>query len=89
VIRLVSIPRMATDYLDVGRSTAYELVAAGEIRTVSIGARKLVPEDEIEAYIARLRDAAGIPERATTPAANAEAVASSLTLVRGDRRGPS
>lgn len=45
----------------IGRSKFYELVASGELRSVKIGKRRLVPEQAICEYIARL-------ERQASPA---------------------
>lgn len=45
----------ATGYLGVGRSTVYELIAAGELETVKIGARRLIVAASMDAYIERLR----------------------------------
>ena len=44
---------------DIGRSLFYELVGSGELRSVKIGKRRLVPEQAICEYIARLERAAG------------------------------
>lgn len=45
--------------LGVGRSTLYELIKTGEIRTIKIGTRTLVPEDELQKVIrSRLQGAA-------------------------------
>lgn len=44
----------------IGRSKFYELVSSGELRSVKIGKRRLVPEQAICEYIARL-------ERQATP----------------------
>ena len=48
----------------IGRSLFWELIRAGELRSVKIGKRRLVPEQAICEYIARL-------ERQTGPAAPA------------------
>jgi excisionase family DNA binding protein len=45
----------------IGRSKFWELVGSGELRSVKIGKRRMVPEQAICEYIARL-------ERQTTPA---------------------
>lgn len=72
--RTASLPPMLVSVTEfgrsvgVGRTKAYELVDAGAVRTVSIGARRLVPVCEVERYVAELLDAAGI-ERATAPVA--------------------
>lgn len=39
--------------IGVGRSTFYELIASGEIRTFKIGTRTLVPASELVAFIER------------------------------------
>lgn len=54
----------AGDALNVGRTTIYKLVAAGEITRVKIGKRSLVTADSVRAYVNRLAsestpDAAG------------------------------
>ena len=49
----------AGDKLGIGRSTLYELIAAGTIRTVKIGRRTLIAHDELERYISGLRAPAG------------------------------
>lgn len=47
--------------LGIGRSTVYELHAAGELEIVRVGRRALVPVDSIESYVERLRAAASVP----------------------------
>ncbi|RIK16416.1 MAG: ethanolamine utilization protein EutA [Acidobacteria bacterium] len=47
------IPDAAT-VLGIGRSTLYELIAAGKIRTVKIGRRTLIAQDELERYVREL-----------------------------------
>lgn len=49
----LSIPD-AAKALGVGRSTLYGLVRHGELRSVHIGDRHLVPAGELAAYVARL-----------------------------------
>ena len=41
--------------LGVGRTTAYELVRAGELDVVHIGRAARVPVDSVHAYVERLR----------------------------------
>jgi excisionase family DNA binding protein len=41
--------------LSVGRTTVYELVAAGELETVHIGRSVRVPADAAASFVARLR----------------------------------
>jgi excisionase family DNA binding protein len=43
--------------LGVGRTTMYELIKAGEIRTVRIRGKQLVEQTELDAYVAKLRSA--------------------------------
>jgi excisionase family DNA binding protein len=40
--------------LGVGRSTVYELIGQGALRSVKIGRRSLVPVEELTAYVERL-----------------------------------
>lgn len=44
--------------LGVGRTKAYELLAAGELEAVHIGKRHLVVAESVEQYVRRLRSAA-------------------------------
>lgn len=41
--------------LSVGRSQVFELIARGELESVKIGRRRLVPREAIDTYIGRLR----------------------------------
>ena len=45
--------------LSVGRTTVWALLERGELRSVKIGARRLIPRAELEAYVDRLMAAAG------------------------------
>lgn len=45
----------AASKLDVGRSTIYELMASGELRSVKIGRSRRIPEDALQEYIRRLQ----------------------------------
>lgn len=44
----------AMDRLGVSRSTVFELIASGELRSVKIGHRRLVSDAAIAEFIARL-----------------------------------
>jgi excisionase family DNA binding protein len=44
--------------LAIGNVTLYKLINSGDLRSVKIGARRLVPEDAIDEYIGRLELAA-------------------------------
>lgn len=39
----------------IGRSTLYELMAAGTLESVKVGKSRLIPHDALEAFVARLR----------------------------------
>ena len=59
------LPRLLTVFvaarlLGVGRSTAYELIAAGELEVVHIGRSARVPVAAVDAYVERLRARAGV-----------------------------
>lgn len=41
----------AAAQLGVGRTTLYELIRDGQLRTVKIGRRVLVPRDELARYV--------------------------------------
>lgn len=45
----------AASALGISRTSLYAILDAGEIETVRIGKRRLVPLDSIEAYVAALR----------------------------------
>lgn len=45
----------AHDQLGIGRSTLYELMAAGVIQTVKIGRRTLIAHDELVRYVDGLK----------------------------------
>ena len=41
-----------------GRSKLYELMASGEIESVKVGKRRLIPAQALETFVERLRAAA-------------------------------
>jgi excisionase family DNA binding protein len=51
--RLLSIEQ-AAHILGIGRSTAYELVRLGQLRSLKIGSRRLVPREAIDDVIREL-----------------------------------
>lgn len=51
--RLLDMKQVA-DTLNVGRSTAFELVLSGQLRSVRIGRRRLVPSEALEEFLAGL-----------------------------------
>jgi hypothetical protein len=52
---LIDIPTTAA-MLSIGTTKCKELIASGELRSVTIDRRRLVPADEPAAYVARLMD---------------------------------
>lgn len=54
--RLLDYPALE-QYLSLGRSSCYELVAAGEIPKIKIGARTLFDINDVNAYIDRVKRA--------------------------------
>ena len=48
----------AARLLNVGRSTVYDLIRSGRLRSIKIGRRRLVPRDALDAFLNELRDAA-------------------------------
>jgi excisionase family DNA binding protein len=45
----------AAQLLSLGRTFTFQLVAAGEIRSIKIGRRRMIPHDALDEYIERLR----------------------------------
>lgn len=41
--------------LRIGRSKMFELIASGEIESITIGRRRLIPADALHTFLARLR----------------------------------
>lgn len=48
----------AGEVLSIGRSRLYELMATGEIESVKVGKRRLIPAQALEAFVASLRASA-------------------------------
>lgn len=57
----------AAKALSVGKSTLWELIARGELESVKIGARRLVPVDAINDYVCRLREQARLGAETADP----------------------
>lgn len=49
-------PEEAAECLNIGRSKIYELMGAGTLESVRIGARRRVPRTAVDAYIEQLRE---------------------------------
>jgi excisionase family DNA binding protein len=45
----------AAALLSVGRTTIYELIGSGSLRTIKIGSRRLVARRDLEDFVAGLR----------------------------------
>jgi excisionase family DNA binding protein len=52
--RLLLRPEEAAQALGVGRTTVYELLRTGELRSVRIGALRRIPTDALAEYVAGL-----------------------------------
>ena len=48
-------PEQAAALLGIGRTKLYELMARGELESVTIDRRRLVPVDAVEEFVQRLR----------------------------------
>jgi excisionase family DNA binding protein len=55
--RLLLTPERVAERLDVGRTTVYGLLSAGELESVRIGRSRRIPAEAVEGYVARLRAA--------------------------------
>jgi excisionase family DNA binding protein len=53
--KLCTIPSVCGQ-LDVGRTTVYGLIADGTLRRVKVGARTLIPQADVDAFVAGLLD---------------------------------
>ena len=48
-------PERAAERLELGRTKVYELIANGELESITIGRARRIPADSIHAYVERLR----------------------------------
>jgi excisionase family DNA binding protein len=48
----------AASRLGISKEKVYLLIKSGQIRSVRLGTRTLIPEDELHRFVARLEDAA-------------------------------
>jgi excisionase family DNA binding protein len=51
VVRLLLRPEEVAQALNVGRSTVFELLRTGELRSVKIGALRRIPTDALAEYV--------------------------------------
>lgn len=54
VARLLYTPEEAAEALAMGRSTVYELMAAGDLKFIKRGRSRRIRRDDLEAYVASL-----------------------------------
>lgn len=66
--RLLLTVSEAASCLGIGRSTLYELVASGEIESVTIGRSRRVPVASLAVYVDRLLASSGAADEQVTPA---------------------
>lgn len=67
--RLLLTPEEAARRLAIGRTTVYELLSSGALRSVQIGRCRRVPVSALSAFVERLVDQAGV--RRTKPSVGA------------------
>jgi excisionase family DNA binding protein len=60
-------PEEAARRLSVGRTTIYELMASGELKSVNVGRCRRVPVSELCSFVARLVDGTVGQRRVTAP----------------------
>ncbi len=53
---LYDIPQ-ACERTSIGRSTLYKLVSSGDIESVKVGRRRLIPEEALTAFVENIRAA--------------------------------
>ena len=58
---LLHTPEAAAERLQCGRTKIYELMASGELESVTIGRLRRIPDAELVAYVERLRAAERSP----------------------------
>lgn len=69
--KLLLTPEDAAAALSIGRSKLYELIAAGTLETVAIGACRRIPRAALDDFVDRLRTST--PSRPNDPSAAAPA----------------
>jgi excisionase family DNA binding protein len=53
--RAMSIKKFCVDY-DLGRTKAYQEIAEGRLKSVTVGAKRLIRHDDAEEWLANLSD---------------------------------
>ncbi|MGF1598083.1 MAG: helix-turn-helix domain-containing protein [Acidimicrobiales bacterium] len=46
----------AAETLGIGRTLAYRLIRSGELRSVKVGGRRFITENQLQSYVADLED---------------------------------
>lgn len=64
--RYIKIPTAVT-YSGIGRSTLYELLNAGKIRSHKIGSARVIDRESLDAFIAAQPSAAGMNKEGRNP----------------------
>ena len=73
-------PEAASCYCSISRTTLYKLIKSGEIRSSTIGARRVIDLDSVDAFLERRRDDLGGPDPSPeTPACPASTTSSSMS----------
>ncbi|MEW2546558.1 helix-turn-helix domain-containing protein [Streptomyces sp. NPDC047002] len=54
VVQLLYTPKEAAEALRIGRSTLYELLATGDVKSIKIGRSRRIRHDDLASYVARL-----------------------------------
>ena len=54
--KLLLRPEEVAQVTGLGRTKIYQLLALGEIESVTCGRRRLIPTDAVSAFVARLRE---------------------------------
>ncbi|MDF3342103.1 helix-turn-helix domain-containing protein [Mycolicibacterium septicum] len=57
--KLCTVPNVCGQ-LSVGRTTVYNLIDDGILRRVKVGAQKLIPQVDVDAFVAGLLDGAAV-----------------------------
>ena len=56
LVPLLLTPEQAAEYLGLGRTTVYALMARGELECVAVGKRRRIARDAVHEYVNRLRE---------------------------------
>ena len=54
--KLLLSPADAGDMLDLGRTKIYELMQSGQLESLTVGRRRLIPREAISDFVQRVRD---------------------------------